>query len=121
MKAKHILIAEDERMLGDMLQYELSTYGPRVTVARNGEEALASIALRRPDLLLLDLLMPKKDGYEVLRLLKDMNVDFPIVILSNLDDPREQRKCEELGAASFMVKSQVDPVDLWKKIEGYLR
>ncbi len=120
LKSKHILIAEDEWMIGDMLHYELSTYGPSVSIARNGAEALEAISRQRPDLLLLDLLMPKKDGYEVLRALQAQNADFPIVILSNIDDPKEQGKCLDLGAEMFLVKSQVDPDALWKKVQQYL-
>lgn len=120
LKAKRILIAEDERMLGDMLHFELSTHGPSVELARNGEEALASIKRQRPDVLLLDLLMPKKSGYDVLQSLNESNIDIPVVILSNLSDPEERTRCLELGARDFLVKSRLDPDELWHRIVGYL-
>lgn len=120
MSDKRILIAEDEQMLGDMLHFELSSRGPSVTLARNGEEAIALLEREQPDLLLLDLLMPKASGYDVLQYLQGKGHRFPVVILSNLSDPQEQKRCLELGANEFLVKSQMEPDDLWNRIERYL-
>jgi len=120
VNTKRILIAEDERMIGDMLHFELSSHGPQVTVARDGEEAIAQIESSPPDLLLLDLLMPKKSGYDVLEYLRSHNASFPVVVLSNLSDQKEQQKCIELGAKEFLVKSRVDPDQLWGKLQKHL-
>ncbi len=119
-KSKRILIAEDESMLADMLQHELSSLGPQVEVARNGEEALEQIRTNPPDLLLLDLLMPKKNGYDVLQYLREHGLTFPVVVLSNLSDIKEQHKCIDYGAKDFLIKSQLDPDELWGKVEKYL-
>ena len=121
LKTKRVLIAEDETMLGEMLRVEVSERGPAVTLARNGEEAIEHLRHDTPDMLLLDLLMPKKSGYDVLQYLLDHKIDVPVVVLSNLSEPKEMDRCRALGALDFLIKSHLDPEQLWSKIERYLR
>jgi len=118
--AKTIVIAEDELMLGDLLALELRERGIDVRLAGDGEEAIELLDQAQPDLLLLDLLMPKKDGFTVLQHVKDKNYRFPVVVLSNFSDVRQQERCKELGAADFIVKSQMDVVDIWDQVSKHL-
>ncbi len=74
----------------------------------------------RPSILLLDLLMPKLDGYGVLEYIRSKGHDFPVVILSNLSDPLEKEKCFRLGAIDFLVKSDLDEGELWEHIKKYV-
>lgn len=107
-------------MLAEMLQHELASLGLQVEIVGNGEEAIERIRTNPPDLLLLDLLMPKKTGYEVLQYIREQGITLPVVVLSNLSDMKEQQKCIDSGAKDFLIKSQLDPDQLWGKVEKYL-
>ena len=89
-------------------------------MAADGEEAVLSLDEMQPDLLLLDLLMPKKDGLFVLQHIKEKQYKFPIVILSNLSGDMTPEKCFALGAKDYMVKSDMDEEDLWPRLKKYL-
>ncbi|MDB4978793.1 MAG: OmpR family two-component response regulator [Candidatus Peribacteria bacterium] len=115
-----ILLVEDEPVLREMITISLSEKGMEVVQAINGEEATAFLGTIKPDLILLDLLMPKMDGYAVLSYLKQNSSHFPVIVLSNLSDPDEEAKCRKLGAKDFLVKSNLDEEELWEKISPYL-
>lgn len=117
---KTILIAEDDAFFGETIQLSLQEQGMKVQLVKNGEEAIAAIDKKRPDLLLLDLLMPKKDGFAVLHHVKDKGYVFPIVILSNLSDEMDDERCKELGVKDYYIKSDMDEDELWPKIKKYL-
>ena len=89
-------------------------------VARDGEEALAAIERRPPDLLLLDLIMPRKDGLAVLQHIRQKGYAFPVVILSNLSGDMDPEKCFALGAKDYLVKSDMDEDELWPRVVKYL-
>lgn len=116
----NILIAEDDAFLADTIEVELSERGAAVRSAKNGEEAIAHIEEQLPDLLLLDLLMPRKDGYAVLSHVREKYYRFPIIILSNLSDEIDREKCLTLGAKDYVVKCDIDAEELWGKVEPYL-
>ena len=115
-----ILLVEDEPMLRELMHLELMGHGFEVTLARNGQEAIDVIGDCVPDLILLDLLMPKVDGYGVLSYLQEQGIATPVIILSNLSDTEEWEKCRQLGAQEFLVKNNFDSVELWGKVEKYL-
>ena len=117
---KRILVAEDDAFLAETIQLELDSHGVEAVMARNGEIAIEMMETHKPDLLLLDLLMPKKDGYAVLTHIKDKEYRFPVVILSNLSDDIDRGKCLSLGAKDYFIKSDMDEDELWPKIEKYL-
>ncbi len=118
--APTILVAEDDPFFRETIQLSLEEHGLVVEVAKNGEEAVLSLTRRQPDLLLLDLLMPKKDGFAVLSYIQERGLSFPVVILSNLSDDIDHEKCFALGAKDYFVKSDMDEADLWPKIRQYL-
>ena len=74
----------------------------------------------KPDLLLLDLLMPHTDGFAVLAYIHGKKYQFPVVILSNLSDDIDNEKCFQLGAKDYFIKSDMDEDELWPKIAPYL-
>ena len=117
----HILLAEDEAFLKETIQLELESHGATVHSVMNGEEAIADINKEQPSLLLLDLLMPKKDGYSVLLYIREKGYTFPIIILSNLSNEMDREKCLMLGAKDYFIKSDMDEDELWPKIQSYLR
>lgn len=117
--ASTILIAEDDSFFAETIQLSLEEHGATVKIARNGEEAIEMIDKHQPALLLLDLLMPKKDGFAVLMHVKDKKYSFPIVILSNLSDEMDDERCKELGVKDYYIKSDMDEDELWPKIKKY--
>jgi signal transduction histidine kinase len=101
-----ILVVDDTPEIQELLQIHLETEGYQVLVAGNGQEALAAVAAEAPDLILLDVLMPVMDGYEVCRRLKaDEETAFiPVVILTALQDLSHRLRGIELGADDFLTK-----------------
>ncbi len=117
---KRVLIVEDDSFLCQTIRLALEDHGVDVRVAGDGEEAVQSIDTEQPDLLLLDLLMPKKDGFYVLQHIRQKEYDFPVVILSNLSGDMTPEKCFAVGAKDYLVKSDMDEDELWPRISKYL-
>ncbi len=119
---KTILIAEDEKAYRTVLQNKLQSAGVNILLAENGEQALKVINDSKPDLIMLDLIMPIKDGFEVLREIKENNLaaDMKIVVLSNLGQAEDIDKAKNLGAIDYIIKTETDLSDAVKKILTYL-
>ncbi|MEK7218615.1 MAG: response regulator [Patescibacteria group bacterium] len=115
-----VLLVEDDPFLRETIRLSLEEHGVEVQEAANGEEAIDALGRSVPHLLLLDLLMPKRDGYAVLSHIREKALGFPVVILSNLSDYLDHEKCLKLGARDFFIKSDMDEEDLWAKIQKYL-
>lgn len=119
--AKKILIVEDERPISKALELKLSISGYDVKCAFDGIEAIELLKKNKYDLMLLDLMMPKKDGFTVLQEMKDNNIKVPVIVSSNLSQNEDFDKARELGAVDFFVKSNtpiVEVVNNIKKIVG---
>ena len=117
---KKILIAEDEEFIANLYKINLEKYGADIEVVLDGKAAIESIEHAKPDLLLLDLLMPGTDGFQVLEHVKERGYGFPIIILTNLSQEIDKKKCQELGAKDFFVKSDLSVEELWSKLSDYL-
>ena len=102
-----VLIAEDDRFLGNVLKTKIQQEGFDVRLVADGEEALAQINAAPPDILLLAVIMPKKNGFDVLAelRLKKGGTDIPVIILSNLGQEDDVKRGLALGAIDFLVKS----------------
>lgn len=111
---KRVLIIEDDAVLRKACETSLQRQGFTVTTAVDGEAGLTAVAEQRPDIVLLDLLMPKKSGADVLRAIKDDPAirDIPVVILSNSSRTDDRQRVIELGAASYLIKSNLSLRDL---------
>src|SRR3990167_7710308 len=120
-KAK-ILVVEDEEILLTALKEELTQGGYEVEGAVDGVEGLEKVKSFQPDLVLLDLLMPKMDGMEVLQKLKGDNKtkDVPVVILTNLSDYEKISEALSLGAMDYLVKANYRLEDLLDKVRTVL-
>jgi DNA-binding response OmpR family regulator len=113
-----VLLVEDDPMVVRMYQRKLTMEGFDLSVAFNGEEGLAALAKDRPDIVLLDIMMPKMNGFEMLKKIKNnqRRKDIPVVMLTNLGDRSEDiQKCKELGAVDYWVKASLPLKDL---VEG---
>ncbi len=120
-KEKHVLIAEDNIFLGEMIKKVLTSRGMRVSIARDGKEAISLIDTAPPDLLLLDLLLPHVDGYGVLQHRKQKKLTFPVIVCSNLSDKTNRDRCKEFDVNAYVVKSDMDDAQLWPIMQKYLK
>lgn len=102
---KKVLVAEDEKPMAHALELKLSHVGFEVQTALDGEEALTKLKEHTFDVVLLDLMMPKADGFTVLAEIKKMGLTMPIVVLSNLGQDEDVVKAKELGAVGYFIKS----------------
>jgi DNA-binding response OmpR family regulator len=114
-----VLIVEDDRYISKMYQLKLSLDGMDTQVAENGRIGVEKIKEFKPDVVLLDILMPEMDGFEVLKTVKSdpETKDIPIIILSNLGQEDHIQKGLSLGAIGYIVKSQYTPSKVVEKIK----
>ncbi len=119
---KTILLVEDEKDLREIYKTKLMFDGYRVITADSGREAINLALRQKPSLILLDVILPQKDGFEVLKELKanSKTKDIPVVILSNLGQDWEIKKGEKLGATKFLTKANFTPKEVVKIIEDIL-
>jgi DNA-binding response OmpR family regulator len=117
-----ILIIEDDRYISKMYQLKLSLEGYEVQVAENGREGVDKVKEFMPDIILLDILMPELDGFEVLKIVKsdDATKDIPVLIMSNLGQEDHVDKGMKLGAIGYIVKSQYTPSKVVEKIKSVI-
>lgn len=121
MSASRILIADDDPLLRALLVHRLSTDGHEILTAEDGSEALAMIREQRPDLIVLDALMPVMDGFEVLRRLKSGGLtDAPVIMLTALKREQDIVGALQLGAADYLVKPFI-PDELGQRIRRLLQ
>lgn len=120
---KKILIVEDEEDLREMYSSKISSAGYNVITATCGDEGLTAIKKEKPDLVLLDLIMPRKNGFDVMEELKnDKNkIETPIIILSNLCQDEDMELAKEMGAIDYLIKSQIKLDDLVIRINQYFK
>lgn len=118
-KGKKILIVEDDIPLKEMYQTRLEMEGYKVISAIDGEEALAQAVAENPDLILLDLMMPRIDGFAVLDILKSTPKisHIPVIILTALEQESNKVKGLAAGADDYLIKSQCMPKDVVAKIK----
>ena len=117
-----VLLIEDDIFLSSLLKNRLQKEGIEVLLAKDGKEALTTLKSTKPDLILLDLILPEKSGFEVM---ENMRSDpqfqgAPIIVVSNLGQPEDITKSQELGAVEYFVKAQTSIDDLVDRIKGFL-
>ena len=98
-----ILVADDENAIADIIKFNLIKHGYNIRIANDGEETLNAIGETTPDLLILDIMMPKKNGFEVLTELRKKH-KFPVIILTAKEEESDKIHGLELGADDYMVK-----------------
>lgn len=131
MKKKYrILLAEDDKYISAAFFRGLTQAGFEVITAYDGEEALSKIKTSQPDLVMLDILMPKKDGFEVLEELSreetagvisgEVRKSIPIIAFTNMDQDEDIRRARDLGVVEYLVKANFSMSEVIKKIQGHL-
>ncbi len=120
---KKVMIVEDDEFISKVYEIKFAKEGIAISTARDGEEAIAKITAEKPNLILLDLMIPKKDGFAVLEEIKKNKVlaKIPVVVLSNLGSKADQDRVAALGANEFLVKVDNPIQNIIDKVNGYLK
>lgn len=121
-KKKRVLIVEDDEHVSKVYDIKIKMEGIETILARDGEEGIKVCLAEKPDLVLLDLMLPKKDGFAVLEEIKK-HAEFkntPVLILSNLGQPSDMEKANKLGAAEYIIKADFSIKQVIDKVKGYL-
>lgn len=118
---KRILIVEDEKPLARVMSLKLNSAGYQTIVVFDGEQALAACSKEGFDLMILDLILPKKDGYFVLTEMKRLSIKMPVIVASNLGQKEDVEKARQLGAIDYFVKSDVTLEELVNRVKQYLQ
>ena len=122
-QAPVVLLIEDDNFLGNIYKTKFEMEKFKVIVATDGLEGLEMVKKKKPDIILLDILMPKMDGFEVLdRLKKDKNlVNIPVILLTNLGQKDDVEKGLKLGAVDYLIKAHYKPSETVAKIKSVLQ
>lgn len=119
---KKILLVEDDHTLASVYKDRLDLEGFDTLWVENGEQALSKAKEHQPDLILLDVMMPKISGFEVLDILRNTKetADIKIIMLTALSQDKNKQQAEELGADDYLVKSQVVMNDVVARVKHHL-
>lgn len=119
---KKILLVEDDEMLASVYRARLEMEGFDVCEVHDGEQALSSAIAYRPDLILLDAMMPKISGFDVLDILKNTPemMNITVIMLTALSQEKDKERAESLGVDEYLVKSQVVISDVVERVRHHL-
>jgi DNA-binding response OmpR family regulator len=120
--AKKILIVEDDKFLRELISQKLLKEGYDISEAVDGEKGLKAIKDEKPDLVLLDLILPGIDGFEVLSEVKEdaLLSKIPVIILSNLGQKDDIERALKIGATDYLIKAHFTPAEIVSKVKGIL-
>jgi len=125
MKKKKIALIEDDANIREMYKMKLEMDGYNVICADDGKKALEVIKKENPSLVLLDILLPEKDGFDVLGEIKNSQDDniksIPVIILSNLSNNEDILEAKKLGAIDYLVKAKVTPNEVADKVGSFVK
>lgn len=118
-ETKNILIVEDDPFISDMYASKLRAEDFNVLVAENGKVALDAMKTFSPHIILLDVVMPHLDGFEMLKLLKkdEKTADIPVILLTNLGQKDDVEQGLALGASDYIVKAHFTPTEVIEKVK----
>ena len=114
----HILVVEDEKALAKALVLKLTTAGFPVTVAYDGQEAVGLMASQQFDLVILDLIMPRMDGFGVLAWMKKEGKQTKVIVLTNLGQGEDIAKIKDMGVTDYFVKANISLSELVEHIKS---
>ncbi|PLX27333.1 hypothetical protein C0583_03375 [Candidatus Parcubacteria bacterium] len=126
MHKRKVLIGEDEKNISEMYKIAFEKFGYNAVTASNGKEVIDVAQKELPDIVLLDINMPIKDGFQVLKDISEQEDIYqifrsiPVVILSNYNNPQDIDYCMRMGAQDYIIKSEWTPADIVKKIDDLL-
>ena len=118
-----VLIIEDDSYISDMYKIKLESENFEVATAKDGIIGIKMLEKQKPDIILLDVVMPKMDGFDVLKIIKK-NIELkevPVVLLTNLGQKENVEKGFDLGADSYIIKAHFTPSEVIEKIREVLK
>jgi DNA-binding response OmpR family regulator len=120
---KKVLIIEDEKILSEMYKFKFSKAGFKVLNAIDVKTGLKIAAEEIPDLVILDILLPKENGICFLERMKEDEkiANIPVVVLSNFDDIETKTKAFSLGASDYLIKSNFNPTEILSHVEKFIK
>ncbi len=119
----NVLLVEDDSFLANIYKTKFEMEKFKVTLAQNGEEGLEMAEKKKPDIILLDILMPKMDGFAVLEELKKKSAtkDIPVILLTNLGQKDDVERGLEMGAVDYLIKAHTKPSETVQKVKSALK
>lgn len=119
----HVLLVEDDVFLSGIYQKKFEMEGFKISTADNGEKGLQDAKKKNPTIILLDILLPKLDGFAVLKGLKEDPAlkDIPVILLTNLGQKDDVEKGLEMGAADYLIKAHFKPSEIVDKVKKVLK
>lgn len=119
---KKILIIEDEEVLGELLRDHLTSEGYETYWEKDGLEGIARLKEVKPDVVLLDMVMPKMNGYETLEKIRadEETREVPVIVISNSGQPVEIRHILDMGVKDYIIKAQFSPAEVLEKVHKYI-
>ncbi len=118
-KIKKILVVEDEKPLNNALQLALKHAGFETTPAFDGEDALNKLSQNKFDIVLLDLLLPKMTGFDVMAKMSEKHDLTPVIVITNLGQEESRKEATGLGAIKYLVKSETSIADIVKQVQNF--
>ena len=118
LTGKKILWVEDDLFLSDIITKKLTKYNPTLFQAKNSDEVFAILKTEQPDVIVLDILLPGLNGFDILKQVKSNNKTkmIPVVLLSNLNQKNDIERGAALGASKFLVKALLTPNDIMEEV-----
>ncbi|MGB3988253.1 MAG: response regulator [Minisyncoccales bacterium] len=121
MNKEIILVVEDDKILADMYKDKLERSGFTVRSAFDAEEAIEAASTQKPDIILLDILLPGKSGIDFLEELKKNDLsNIPVIAFSNFDDFKTKKRAQELSVKEYLIKTDYTPKEIVEKVRQYL-
>lgn len=119
----HVLLVEDDTFLANIYKTKFEMENFKVTVAENGESGLEEMKKKQPQIVLLDILLPKLDGFAVLEKMKaDKELkEIPVILLTNLGQKDDVEKGLEMGAVDYLIKAHFKPSEVVEKVKKILK
>ncbi len=120
-----VMLIEDDEFLRELIIKKLKNHGYNIMTAIDGEEGLKAVEEKKPSLVLLDVIMPGMDGFDVLKKIKEHKEEqvaqTPVIMLTNLGEDTNAQKAKDLGALDYILKANLSTDDILKKVDYYLR
>jgi len=122
MSMQKILVIEDDKFLRELIVQKLLKEGYEISEAVDGEDGIKKVTDDKPDIILLDIILPGIDGFEVLKKIKEDEAvqNIPVIILSNLGQQDDIDKGIKLGAKDYLIKAEFTPAEIVEKVKGVL-
>ena len=120
VKNKKILLAEDDPFISEIYITYFKKAGFKIFHVKDGKECLLKLENEKFDLLMLDLLLPKIDGFEVLKKIKNKGKNIPVIVTSNISGKENIKKAMSLGASDYLIKTKFKPKEIIEKAQKFL-